>query len=356
MARWLAAAVAVLVMSAVRARADDFSDFRIPAHRAYVWDVGGSADGGRFRTNGPGTSYRNDGVNGSISTRAFRLFDSDPRRTSLVIVGDAVGRRTSGRTEDLTEPQTRLDRVRSRLVAEGWSVSLQHRQYPWSVPAGVELSGSGRGNYVQDWERTESREASPTTRLDQLRHLERWDYLNEVDGGAAVGWGRVRDATGVYDARVLEERLQRAGALSHPLSAGARRHLAELLYGRSDFDQVPERPAKYLWREVGRILREDGALPEGDWDPWAWISAFGPYLGAGRAYPRDLVPASPVLRFTGVFIGPVIVASHLSRVQRTDTELQSLFFEGDSLAGGVFGRDAVRNAITVDEAFAGAKG
>jgi hypothetical protein len=52
--------------------------------------------------------------------------------------------------------------------------------------------------------------------------------------------------------------------LVHPLSSAAVQKVAALFYVEGDFSTVHDRPQKYFWRELERILTEDGALaPQG---------------------------------------------------------------------------------------------
>ncbi len=81
-----------------------------------------------------------------------------------------------------------------------------------------------------------------------------------LSGSISVGVGRVRDATSVYQTQVLEQRLLRTGALKRRLSRDAIRQLAKLFSMQGDFGLVHDYPGKHFWREVERILRENGSL------------------------------------------------------------------------------------------------
>src|SRR5205823_173566 len=104
----------------------------------------------------------------------------------------------------------------------------------------------------------------------------------------SLGHGRVRDATGVQLARLLEARLLEAGAIRAPLSRAAKERIAALYYLRPSLSVAHERPDRFFWREVGRVLREVGAeaelhLPAG---PRWQIDASGRVVGQNHKFPR----------------------------------------------------------------------
>jgi hypothetical protein len=137
-----------------------------------------------------------------------------------------------------------------------------------------------------------------------------------------VGWGRVRDATGVYDAYVLERRLTKDGAISGPLSRATRRKLAALSYLAPRFGAVHDRSKRFFWREVERILREDDAFDEGAWGAFAMMRADEPV-------------AFGSLRQAGYFVGPTIEASVRHETMRRTMRLHSLAFRNDTLVSSI---------------------
>jgi hypothetical protein len=101
-------------------------------------------------------------------------------------------------------------------------------------------------------------------------------YTGEANLLLGPGYGRVRDVTGVFDMQVLEERLAETGRLAHPISPAARQRLAELFSVSGDFSAAHDRPSRYFWREVERLLREDGAITDGSFDAWSLMRALEP--------------------------------------------------------------------------------
>lgn len=93
-----------------------------------------------------------------------------------------------------------------------------------------------------------------------------WNYFAVGTWTIDAGRGRVRDVTGVVRAAALAERLESFGRLAHPLSEGASLKLAQLFSAEGELFSVHERPDRFVWREVARILRDDGALKNNELD------------------------------------------------------------------------------------------
>src|SRR5262249_49937216 len=123
-----------------------------------------------------------------------------------------------------------------------------------------------------------------------------YDVLLSLD--ASASWGRVRDATPVYQVEVLEERLRETGTLHQPLSRHAREQLAALYTVEGDVAFAHQRPTKYFWRELERILREDGVLDPGGLDAYAVQRLLEPITITGAI----------VARTAGYTVGPVFHA------------------------------------------------
>jgi hypothetical protein len=146
-------------------------------------------------------------------------------------------------------------------------------------------------------------------------------HLESLHANVSVGagWGRVRDASVVYDAHVMEERLRDAGALTRPLSSAARQRLAALLAVSPAYSAAHERPDRFVWRDIEGILRDDDALADGGLDAYAVMKAREDYRF--RGFPRAL----------GWFVGPVLSASHQRDDHRLDHESSYLSYSGGSL-------------------------
>jgi hypothetical protein len=306
-------------------RADEFSDFRVPAHRAYDWSADVSLEGSRqsfARSESSTSSRRGDGT---LLTRGFWLSDSDERRTTVSSQAALSGLRSRWRSEGDFIVGPRIETTLDRQLSEYWSLSLSHRRYPWQLPLAFEVDISGSASYGQDWSaRTSERVDSvggSQRRSYSVSNAQEWRHGHSVVAGAALGIGRVRDATVVYDVHVLEERLRRSGALARPLSRRAREQLAALYYVRGPYASVRERPARGLWSEIERVLEEDGALSERGLDAYSVQRAGEPYVTETRkAPPDDGLPRSPVLRQIGIFVGAALTVFHEESLIRSDVD------------------------------------
>jgi hypothetical protein len=295
------------------ARADDYSEFRIPPHHVMGWSGTLSTSGNRSTSTVTGFGSSNN------SSRAFQgtgsstfswLSDSDPARTSIGVSVLASGDGTWGSADQSIPAGVSSSSSDTRRGTESWSASLGQRYYPWAVPVGLDLNVVGIGQYQQSWSHADAQTHGnliPPTVTVEHTSGERWLYRTVVQTDAAVGIGRVRDATGVYDAQVLESRLRESGALARPLSREGRRRMAALLYLRADYSKFRERPDKYLWDRVEDILREDGALGDSGLDARSIQRAGEPDIFSPSAAG---LPRSPVLRQAGAFIGAALFDFH----------------------------------------------
>jgi hypothetical protein len=132
---------------------------------------------------------------------------------------------------------------------------------------------------------------------------------------AWLGLGQVRDATPVQQAHELEARLLRTGALTRALSDEARQKLAALYAVGGDLGRAHERPEKYFWRELERVLREDGALAPGSLDAYDVLRLFEPISPAKGTF----------FRRTGFFVGPAVTVA-TNRDHATFERTQSATF------------------------------
>ena len=358
------AACALLLLVPAAPYADDFSGFRIPDNRALLWDARLSTAARSSDFNRPGTEFSAGSVNVNLSS-AFQWFsDSDPAFTSVFMSASAFGDRSHTRAElqrfDPTRAAIQIRDGSDRTVDDRWEVTASHRRYPWALPLGFEVAAAAAGTYWQRWSsRTTDAvdvNAGSTYQTLSVFSNEIRNTNDGVTGNVSAGWGRIRNATGVYDALVLERRIRETGALTRPLSTAARRRLAELLYARGHLDTVRERPGRSLWSEVERILREDGALGDRGFEPFSVLRGEEPHLGASVGLTADGMPVSPVTRLRGGFLGVRLFGTHthLKVSQESASSFQTItngfptppllsdsFFESsqthDDLEGGVTG-------------------
>ena len=348
-ARALAWAVAsCMCCAASPSPADDFTDFRIPSNRTLLWNAGlaARASGSDASSNGADNSAGTGDL--SLNTAFSWLSDSDPAFTRLAASLAARGLRVHQETQSFSSapPSSALSRTErtDRDVLESWALAASTRRYPWVAPLGFEIALAGRGDYGQRWD-SRTQEAfivNPglTFQNTQNTASETWTYSYSFAATAAAGWGRVRNADGIYDALVLEQRLRETGALTRPLSPQGRQRLADVLYLRGSLDTVRDRPGRTLWREIERVLVEDGALAEGGLDPYSVLRAAEPHLGGSRTLTADGVPFSPVARLTGYFAGVRLMDSHLNYIQRDDFTMSFETLQNGVVIGSGSGTNA----------------
>ena len=333
----------------------DFSDFRIPAHRTMSWTADLGADGARRLSSVDFARSESGGLAGNLSTTSFGLWDSDPHQTFVRISGLASGQRFRAEDDRVFGTDTIASRRSQRSAFERWAIELDDRRYPWATPVGFKVGISVAGFYDQSWDKLNGERVTHFSgpRLWELERLnsQRWRYVYNAGGEVALVIGRVRDATRLYEAWVLEQRLREVGALARPLSRTARQKLAALLYLRGSYSSVVERPARTLWHEIEQILSEDGALSESGLGPYALVRA-GEQLFRGRAG-RDVLPSSPVLRQVGWFAGPVVTGRHVRDLQRRDDDSFRQTAIDDTLSAPIVTSISSRSEFSRDELLAG---
>jgi hypothetical protein len=233
-------------------------------------------------------------------------------------------RRESAFTYIDTTVSTNTDEEHRRSVSEQVMIDASWRRYPWSRPFGISIDVSLDADYGQRWSSISFDQATESPSVSTLSEhegrSEDWSYRYSVVSRTSIGWGRVRDATSVYDALVLEHRLRDAGTLNRSLSTGARRRVINLLYVQDDYDRVRDRPARSLWQEVEQILRDDGALSDRGLDAFSILRATEPLMGGTFFVPSTGFPTSPIPRFRGVFAGVAYFDRHSYELNRGDAE------------------------------------
>jgi hypothetical protein len=322
-----ACALSSVALPIAPAAADDFSDFRIPSNRGLLWTAALNALAANQKNTGLGDEISSGNSNGTVSSKFSWFSDSDPALTALDVSFAVLGNHghVSAEFQSVVPPSSTLsvNERDDRSLREGVSLSAAHRHYPWATPVGFEAALSASGSFAQDWgnQSNDALFVNPglTSQTTQTTYSETWRYNYTFVAAATLGWGRVRNATGIYDALVLERRLIETGALSRPLSPEARRRLADVLYLRGSLDEIRERPGRVLWQEIERVLADDGALREGGLDPYSVLRATEPHLGAAPGLTADGVPVSPVSRLTGAFVGIRVQDVSANRIDRNDS-------------------------------------
>lgn len=337
------ALLAALLLPA-ESRAQRFDDFRIPDHRVLSWTASLDGSAARHRISaGFGWQSTVIDVAGSAATALGWLTDSDPLRLALGFAVGAQGTRR-GLKESYREPRPtgspdeQVGDRDDRRMREFWAAEFEMRHQPGAVPASGFVRAVSSGSLSQAWavQSAEIRGPGAALQRDEL-HAEAHASQMISTVTAAAGAGRVRDATPVMDALILERRLAASGTLSRPLSRAARDRLAALLALRPGFATVTDRPARRLWRQIELLLVEDGAL--------RGAAGADEVQRAGEAvFPRlereaDALPRSPIQRLAGFFAGPAVELQSREWTHRDERGDRTTQWSGDSL---VSSRDTTR--------------
>lgn len=324
---------ASLCLVTTLAHADDpYAAYRIPAHHWLSWTASAGGAGDHRRDQSTFGGLENEGsFNGFARTSLAAGLDSDRLLWSWTIVPLLSGSRSYG-SQDQASPLGRNQLLRrDRRSREDISSGFTTRVYPWTLPVGVELGSSQRLDLQQSWTSNDRTSTSPTARRLDSSNSTLGGYSVGVDATASVGVGRVRDATPVYQAQVLETRLRSLGTLQRELSAHARDQLVALYTVEPQLAFAHDRPTKYFWRELERVLREDGALaPDG-------LDAF-----AVQRLLEPLTIRNPYARPRGWFVGPQVAVTTLRVHTSTAFVTSSALYQSDTLTSATETRNPRR--------------
>jgi hypothetical protein len=329
-------------------RADEFSTFRIPQHRVYT--LSGSLTGWGENTY---QDYQGDRARtayevGHASMWGRWLYDSDPLRADLRLSAYADGDLRSWRSKD-TPDDTTAGQLKTNWqdLSQDWRLQADTRFYPFSFPVGFLLGAYARGTYGQGWSSQYSKVIEGSHLSTNRQDHEAFIFDYDVSGTAGLGVGRVRDASPVFDVYVLEKRLRDLGVLTRELKPESRQRLAQMWIAGSDEAILRDRPHKYFWQDVERILREDGALRAEGLDAYSLYRIAEPYRPGGSWLGPDVWPSPPSISGTfgrfrrdcGWFAGLVVAGEHQHHIERRFTRAREQ--EADS---GVYSLDTSHSA------------
>jgi opacity protein-like surface antigen len=303
-----AMATGVIVASACTTRAATFDDYRVPDHHVLQWtgSLGGRTSwGSSFQ---PSSSSWSGNGSGEAATQASGLAESEASLTTWSASASTYGYRTHDlvRGEPAWTRYWQEQESWAHSLSESFSLSATRRWWPAGSPLHAVAAASAAGDFDQGWNWTRLDQRVPPFAVDPsaiLRFEEkntRRAWSRRAWGSAGVGVGRTRDATGAYEARLLEARLREAGLLARPLSATALRDLAALLTVRRDVSSTHDNSAAIVWADIQRILAADGALRDEALSARDWFRLTEPWFArSGRSSDASMVPTSPVLRLRG---------------------------------------------------------
>jgi hypothetical protein len=332
----------IVLCLAAPLRADDFRDFRIPTHRVFGLSGFIAADARSTSENPLNAKHVSSYWSGNLALQQFWLMESDKYRTRITSTGSFSGATQSGDSRISTSDTSRsTGTARDRHVSEGLSASWSGWAYPWQIPLGVTASLYGGIHDDQMWESSTATDHYPASSFSSFRDNNRWSYRSSTYASVGVGWGRVRDATGVYDTYLAESRLRDLGVIRGELSPQTRRQLADLYYRRTDFKAQHERNTRYFWREVEKLLRADPAVNSTALDAYSLYRIAEPINGG--SYFRE----------RGYFIGPIVQASHNTIIYRDFDRYKTLSLNDTSAVWNTVTDTSSRHASWFDELMAG---
>ena len=309
-------------MGSEPAHAGDFEEFRVPEHTTLHWtgSINGAARWSRLNSLG-WYDTRNETVARAGTAMGVSALDwardTDPASTSLSVESVFSGSHTSDDRDRRSTIGTRsLDfrsRSRNQQLRERVTVVASRTQFHSFVPLAWRARVEGQIDDVQGWDsRDEHRIDRDTTWMatDTIERATRAkQYVSTLYGAIGIGLGRVRDATGVYEAMILERRLAATGVLARPLTAQARHRLAALMYVRGPYAGTTDRPARDIWEEIARILEADGAITS-PLSSATTLRLMEPFHGRWADTGPDGLPDSPVTRQTGASFFVEILSRH----------------------------------------------
>lgn len=275
-----------LMFVASPAFADDpYADFRIPDSQGFRWLVNGDFSRRSRALSRTGGEAQISSYAPSLSTELSGFHDTEAKSWNLFLISGFRAAREHGRSANRTFGLSTFE-GKQRDDSQSISVSLNQSWYPGPSRCFLSTSAFVRGDFSQHVTTADqqSRGAIGESRSSELNAAR--NYGERSTWTLGVGGGRVRFVYGVYDAWDIERRLQANGRLLKPLSPEARIRLAQLSYAGGGFRYAHERSSKYYWREVERILHEDGALRSESLDAYALGRLFENVL-PGRTLSRE---------------------------------------------------------------------
>ncbi len=289
------------------ARADDpYADFRVPDHRTFTWIVQSSGGINSSQENASSRS-RERSLNGHLLSRMAWGSETEARLRALAVATDARWISTRDQfdahfpfNETDHEVQHRRNDAQSLTVSGGQRSYLGRSSFAVDAQASAALELAQRGS-SQDRRDLNITPSSNVFEFTSNEDFEDRRYQQSGSASLGLGFGRVRDVTGVFSAQLIEQRLRATGRLTRALSPEAALRLAQLHYVANDITAAHDRPGRYFWREVERVLREDGALNEGTLDAYSLERVLEPALGVVQ-----------ITRRVGIFVRPFYFGSESS--------------------------------------------
>lgn len=356
MAAWfrpLALASGLLLPSTV-ALAGPYDDFRIPDHHWRTLRAGVSAG---YQGQDHSGAWDHDEQRSLVTMQSAGAQwgrDSDRLRHLIALSLDndlRSDRREShevfpsfllpvGVTSSTLEETRRISRWAPRL--NGSASARFHPGSGW-----IALVGSA-GVFLQD-DRSDFSLSSRSVQTDESdpRPLQRdlhqdtdrriSDRLLDLSISPAIG--RVRDATSVFRARLLLDRLDRDRRLIRPIRTQDVHALAERFFLQTAYSQVHDQPDKAFWSALESWLESEGLLDGSGMDAWSLLHGLEAVVVAGGRVRHDV----------GASIGPTLTSRHHRSTREDDWSSSDRLARGDSLIDEVGASGAVETTEDQDD-------
>ncbi|MCB9357683.1 MAG: hypothetical protein H6508_00500 [Calditrichaeota bacterium] len=246
---------------------NSYKNFRIPDHQVHaLW---ATADLNHNFQNRYGLGVnKNSYGNARASFRGYWLRDHEdcalefsPR---LEYYGSLQERKSNGAYWDPTFREGSKSSQGQQIL----DVPIRAIFFPTDSPLGFEATLIENVSVEQYWYHYDYRYGDPDFMRGNVHDRERHTIVYHSEADLGIGWGRLRNASGVFQARVLEQRLQELGRLRGNLSDDTKLKLAQLYYRQSDFWVAHERSGKFFMSEVEQLLKADPAF-SGELDAYA---------------------------------------------------------------------------------------
>ncbi|MCB1059857.1 MAG: hypothetical protein KDB65_06490 [Calditrichaeota bacterium] len=243
-------------------------------------------------------------VSGGLT--GYWLFDSENLGLEAAARVRGTGNFFDNKTRTRSDYYHQVSSDLDRRAQESYDANLSGAYYPTERPIGLIGTGLLSAGVYQYWYHDESKVGYPEWANQQITDGREANMRYDLSGELGLGWGRVRDASGIYRAHVLEIRLRELGRINGNLSDETLREVAELMYREREFQRRYERDDKYFWREVESVLKKDPALI-GDLDAFA-IERINEYIA----------PYS-ISRWSGVRFSMLLYGWHQNYIERNTT-------------------------------------
>ena len=160
----------------------------------------------------------------------YWLFDSENLGLEAAARVRGTGNFFDNKTRTRSDYYHQVSSDLDRRAQESYDANLSGAYYPTERPIGLIGTGLLSAGVYQYWYHDESKVGYPEWANQQITDGREANMRYDLSGELGLGWGRVRDASGIYRAHVLEIRLRELGRINGNLSDETLREVAELMY------------------------------------------------------------------------------------------------------------------------------